>query len=143
MSVASGLKVFRIPLKIVGQTGSQWTGNNTAVTYLNKGTYVLCYNYMFQVTVGSMSLCQSIITKGLPFNSGGKELCGQKQNQMGTVGGTTPNGTCLQSNIIITENNTPIFVGIFNTLAGGSVWGVPANAQYDQFMNVLTFIQIL
>jgi hypothetical protein len=142
MSVASGFKVYRIPIKPVGQLTGAWTGNTTAVTYLDKGNYVLCFNYAWQVTVGSMSICQCIITKDLPFNSGGSEICGQKQNQMGTVGGTTPNGTCLQSNFRITADNTPIFVGSFNTLAGGSVWGVPANQQYDQFMNVLTIIQI-
>jgi hypothetical protein len=142
MSVASGLKVLRIPIKIVGQTAGQWSGNNTPVTYLKKGTYLICYNVAFQVSVGSMSICQVILTQGLPFNSGGKELCGCKVNQLGTVAGTTPNGFCLQNTINIQNDNTPVYVGCFNTIAGGSVWGVPPNTQYDAFMNVLSIVQI-
>lgn len=144
MSVASGLKVLRIPIKPIAQTTGAFNnnGNNIPVTYLDKGAYMFCYNVAWVVSVGSMSICQSIITEGLPFNSGGKSITGCKVNQMGTVGGTTPNGFCLQNQVYIQNDNTPIYVGAFNTLAGGSLWGVPPSTQYDDFMNVLFIVAL-
>jgi hypothetical protein len=134
---SSGIPVIRIPIRPVGQTTGSWTQQNVAQTYLDKGAYIMGINIAWQITVGSMSTCQCIITQDLPFNSGGKTIMGVKSNQMGTVGATTPNGFCLQNTIYIRNDNTPIYVGTFNSIAGGSTWGVPASAQYDDFVNVL------
>jgi hypothetical protein len=145
MSVASGLTLIKVPLKISGQTTGQWTGstNTNPITYLDKGTYNLTYNCVMQASVGTITSLAGIITKTALYAQPGyiELLASAKNGNLGT-GGITPNSFSIQNNVYIDADNTPIFLYLIVTLAGGTTWGIPlGTSQYDAYVNYLCIVK--
>jgi hypothetical protein len=140
---SNGLDLIRIPIKPVNQLGNQWTGSPTPVTFLNKGTYNITYNCAIQPSVGTMSNCYGIITTTALYGGVGyKEiLASVKTGAMGTGSGVTPLGFSIQNNIIIQNDNTPIYLDLSVTISGGAIWGVPLTANYNSHMNYICIVK--
>lgn len=146
MSVASGLDVIQIPIKPSNQTTSLWTGSSptsSPITYLNKGTYNITYNCMIQASVGTLTNCFGIITKNALFAQPNYvELTASCKTGGLGAGGVGPLGFSIQNNIVITQDNTPIYLYLAVTISGGSTWGVPLGVtQYNSHMNYVCIVE--
>lgn len=146
MSISSGLQIIRIPIKPILQTTSLWTGSSPTsppIAILDKGNYNITYACALQPSVGTLTNCFGIISKNAVFGQPGYvELCASaKTGGLGTLSGTTPNGFCIQNNVYIDTDNTPIYLYLAVTIGGGSIWGIPLATQYDTHMNYITFIK--
>lgn len=144
MSVKCTIPFIKIPIKPVGQTTSQWTGNLTPITYLNRGTYNFMYNYAIQPSVGTMTNTLAILTYNNAWAQPGfKEISfGPKTGTLGAgnIGIIIAN---LTNNIVIQNDNTPIYVSIQVTVGGGTTWGVPlGTTQYDEHMNHVCILRV-
>lgn len=144
MSVKTSAVFIKIPIRPSGQTTSQWTGNLTPITYLNKGTYNFNYNYALQASVGTMTNTLAILTYNNAWAQPNfKEISfGPKTGTFG-AGNTGIIITNLTNNIVIQNDNTPIYVSIQVTIGGGTTWGVPlGTTQYNDHMNCVTIIEV-
>ena len=141
MSVASGLPYSIIPIKPTNQITANWTGNNTQITTLNKGEYLISYTYAFGVTAGVLTSTSGIVTRDQPFGTPGSVTL-VSNSQTGIMGG----GTIIQSmsNVVIIDNdNTAIYLAIQNTINIGTTWGVQiSTAKFGKYLNYLCIVKI-
>ena len=142
MSVSSGLNAKRISILPLNQITPNWTGNNTPVTYLSKGVYLIMYNFGFQATVGAITSTFVSITKNQPYGVlDYQELVSSPET--GQMGG----GVLIQSimnSVVIDADNTPIYVNITNTITAGTNWAIQINNQkYTKFFNRVVTIKMV
>jgi hypothetical protein len=145
MSVASGYRLIKVPIKPSGQTTGQWTGSNVnnPITYLDRGVYNITYNCVIQPSVGTLTSVLGIITENALYPQAGyNELVSSaRTGTQGTGGGVTPISFSIQNNIVIQNDNTPIFLYMIVALGGGTTWGVPlGQPQYNDYMNYICIV---
>ena len=142
MSVSSGLNVKRLPIIPLNQITPNWTGNNTPITYLNKGIYLIMYNFGFQPTVGAITSTFVSITKNQPYGVAGyQELLSSPET--GQMGGAVMIQSIMNS-VVIDADNTPIYLNITNTITAGTNWAIQINNQkYTKFFNRVVLIQMV
>lgn len=140
MSVASGLEVQRISIIPLNQTTANWTGNGTPITYLNRGTYSIMYNYGFNANAGSITSTFACITSNQPYLTAGYKTL-VSNSDTGTMGA----GVFIQSmmnNVIIDTDNTAIYLTITNQITVGTNWSIQINNQkYTKFFNRVSIIK--
>ena len=144
MSVKTSIPFIKIPIRPTGQTTSQWTENLTPITYLNRGTYNFNYTYAIQASVGTMTNTLAILTQINAWAQPGfKEISfGPKTGTFG-AGNTGIIITNLTNNVVIQNDNTPIYLSIQVTIGGGTIWGVPVgNTQYNDHMNCVCILRV-
>jgi len=141
MSVASGLQYSIIPITPVGQITANWTGNNTKITTLNKGRYLIIYTYAFGQTAGLLTSTSGFVTSTQPFGTLGS-ITLVSNSQTGTMAGGTIAQT--MSNVVnINVDNTSIYVAIQNTINAGTTWGIHTNTtKFGKYQNYLGIIHL-
>lgn len=144
MSVKTSIQFIKIPIKPINQNTSQWTGNLTPITYLNRGTYNFMYNYAIQPSIGTMDNTLAILTEVNAWAQPGfKEISfGSKTGTFG-AGNTGIIITNLTNNVVIQNDNTPIYLSLQVTVSGGTIWGIPAGTtQYDEHINYVCILRV-
>lgn len=140
MSVASGLEIQLISIIPLNQTTSNWTGNITPITYLDKGTYSIMYNYGFNANAGSITSTFACITSNQPYLTAGYKTL-VSNSDTGPMG----LGVFIQSmmnNIRIDTDNTPIYLTIINQITVGTNWSIQINNQkYTKYFNRVSIIK--
>ena len=138
MSVKASLVSIRIPFKPLNQIANY----NALVTYLNKGTYLVTYNLALQAIAGNLTSVQGIVSCVAPYgNPGTLEICaGPKTGAMGTPG-TAVFCQSIQNNVVIANDNTPIYINLFMNYTAFTTWQIATSARYNDHMNYLTIVQ--
>ena len=141
MSAGSGIPIISCLIRPTNQTGNNWVGNTTPVTYLDKGSYSILYNYGFVATVGSITSVLSVITIDGPLGTpSAQEIA--SNSPTGPMGG----GVFIQSiqnNIYIEQDNTPIYLGIIVSFTAGTIWGwQQANTKYAKYYNRINILAL-
>lgn len=138
MSVKASLVVLRLPIKPLNQVANY----NTLVTYLNKGTYLVTYNLALQAIAGNLTSVQGFVSSVAPYGSAGTlELCaGPKTGPMGTAG-TAVFCQSIQNNVVIANDNTPIYINLFMNYTAFTTWQIATSARYNDHMNYITIVQ--
>jgi len=141
MSVASGLDITNISIIPLNQSTSDWTGNGTPITYLDKGIYSFMYNFGFSNNVGSIQGTFASITKFQPYGTAGYQVI-VSNSPTGPMGG----GVFIQSimnNVYIDTDDTPIYLTIQNVITAGTIWSIQLNNQkYTKYFNRVVIIKM-
>ena len=141
MSAGSGIPIISCLIRPTNQTGNTWTDNTVPVTYLDKGSYSILYNYGFVATAGSITSVLSVITIDGPLGTpSAQEIA--SNSPTGPMGG----GVFIQSiqnNIYIENDNTPIYLGIIVSFTSGTIWGwQQANTKYAKYYNRINILAL-
>ena len=145
MSTRTGLQLISFSVKPVGQQTNLWTGNNTILGYLNKGTYLCIFNSSLRApSTGGITSVQIIVTQNAPYNVGTFQeiLSIAKSGPMG-LPPTNIFNLSIQNYVEIVNDNTPIYLYYNLSILATSTWGIPTNTTvYNKWCNRLVFVSI-
>lgn len=141
MATRNGFQSTRILLNAIPNTqpSGTWSGNNTPITFLDKGVYFCNFNVAYACGgTGPITNSQTAICINAPFTSGGIIVASTPiTGQMGMSGANSLK-QIVSNTFYITANNTPIYVYLSCTLTGP--WGT-TNPQ-DIGLNIVSFTQL-
>jgi hypothetical protein len=141
MSVAGGLDITNISIIPLNQSTSNWTGNGTPITYLDKGVYSFMYNYGFNPSVGLIQGTFACITKFQPYGTPGYQVIASN-SPTGIMGGAVFIQS-IMNNVYIDTDDTPIYLTIQNVITAGTIWGIQLNNQkYTKYFNRVVIIKL-
>jgi hypothetical protein len=142
MSSASGINVLPIKIFPSNQSTTSWTGNSTPVTFLDKGSYSIIYNYGITASSGpALTSTRAIITRNAPYGSPGAQIVVANSDTGGLGGGVSIQS--MMNNIYIDVDNTPIYLNLTVEMGVGTIWGIQiANTKYIKYSNRINIIQV-
>ena len=145
MATRSGLQVITFPVKPVGQLTTLWTGNQTVLGYLNKGTYLVFFNSALRAPAnGGITSVQIVVTQNSPYTIGDYQeiLATGKSGPMG-LPATNIFNFSFQNTIDIIANNTPIYLYYNLSILAQTTWSTPTNTVvYNAWCNKLVFVSV-
>lgn len=142
MASKTGYKNILLPLNIPNtQPSGTWSGVNTPITYLDKGTYLCSLNIQYVVGSGSSNITQTLtaITTMLPWSNVNTNVICSSPNT-GAMGSalTQPMIQNLANTFTVTADNTPIYIQLQCNLTGS--WGLTIGVYSN--LNVISFTKL-
>ena len=143
MSIAQGFPTTRILLNNIPltQPSGVWSGNNTPITYLNRGTYLCNFNVSYIVNgTGPITNTQTYVSLyAPPGGSTSQVICASPQTgQMGLTGSNSMKQT-ISNTFQVVSDQVPVYVYL-NCVLTGATWGTLLVSEVN--LNILTITQI-
>lgn len=142
MASKTGYKNILLKLNIPNtQPSGTWSGVNTPITYLDKGTYLCSLNVQYVVGSGSSNITQTLtaITTMLPWaDVNTNVICSSPNTGAMGIALTQPMIQNLANTFTVTSDNTPIYLNAECTLTG--TWGLTIGVYSN--LNVISFTKL-
>lgn len=141
MASKTGYKTIFVKITLPNtQPSGKWSGNNTPITFLDKGTYFCNMNVEYAVGSGSgnITLTLTAITSDLNWDDvNSNVICSSPNTGAMGVALTQPMRQQLGNTFTLTQNNVPIYLHLECNLTG--VWGTTVS---NSTLNIISFTKI-
>jgi hypothetical protein len=142
MASKTGYKNILLKLNIPNtQPSGTWSGVNTPITYLDKGTYLCSLNVQYVVGSGTGNITQTFtnITTMFPWSDNNTNvICSSPLTGAMGIALTQPMVQNLANTFTVTSDNTPIYIQLQCNLTG--TWGLTINNNSN--LNVISFTKL-
>ena len=141
MSTRNGFPTIQIALNNIPNTQASgvWSGNNTQLTTLDSGVYLVTYTVAYIPSVGPITNSQTVLTTGQSFGGGGQIIASTPITGALALTGVSAMRQTLTNTFIVSTDNTPIFLYLSCTVTAG-FWGTTLASEVA--LNTITFTQI-